>query len=93
MLEPIRISLPNGLTLEMFPRAARRQGFKTLEPAETQSELWRRFVNALKSTDFDAIVKLYTSAVAQTDRERPALPKPQKAVGTLLLDEKREVKP
>lgn len=91
MLEPIRISLPNGLTLEMFPRLARRQGFKTLESAETQAELWRRFVGALKSTDFDAIVKLYTSAVAQT--ERPALPKAQKPVGTLLLEEKREVKP
>lgn len=62
MIPPAQIKLPNGLELQMFPIPERRKGFAVVESGETEAELWARFAEALKSTDFEAIAKVYSVA-------------------------------
>lgn len=62
MIAPIELKLPSGLQLVMYPRPEKRNGWKVVEPGETEAELWERFTAALRSTDFSALSRAYNNS-------------------------------
>lgn len=59
-MPPLEIELPSGLILQMWPHKAKYTLLgKLLRPAETKAELYRRFANAIRVVNFQAIADLH----------------------------------
>lgn len=79
-MPPLEIELPSGLILQMWPHKAKYSLLgKLLRPAETKQELYRRFANAIRVVNFQAIADLHDvspDAVATPPVEKKTAPKP-----------------
>jgi len=65
--EPIDVRLPNGLIISMDPLPAVNAGTtfapKVISTEESQRHLWQRFVEAMRTTDWQALGKFYESTM------------------------------
>lgn len=75
MDEMITHKLPNGLELTMFRNGMKRKADSFLRvsdgkpsDAETDQELWQRFVHALESVDFKALATFYRSSMIEAPK-------------------------
>lgn len=83
MTQPIEVKLPNGLIIAMLPNSSKSGvfGVKSGSVGETDEQLWQRFIHALTTTDWNALGKVYSTAMpaskpAPTPTRPVAVPSP-----------------
>ena len=54
--DAINVALPNGIELIMYRKV---KGIMVKGQEESVEELWARFARALKSTDWQSVIKIY----------------------------------
>lgn len=65
MAQMIEIKLPNGLIIAMLPNetSGGMMNLKAPKSLETNEQLWKRFIHALTTTDWNALGKVYSTAM------------------------------